>query len=482
MAGPLDETKSSKGSQVKDVNPKTDGIKKKEDESSSNSTTSSKKDSPKRWASGTLYRPAITPQTEGAEWRTWPWRVLGDDKTYWFGMLILALPGPFMAVLIGTATISMEILRFFWRLSPFPSIFPPLIKAWADKWGQKLLRDPRNSPFLPHMLWLCTWIPALFLYAAYRHTTYGFEWIFFFIYHFLRIGPRFRFFAHLHVLVHREGHEVQGLFKPEYWYLNYWPMQWLVGPFFGQVPNSYGVAHNKIHHRYDNGLDDVHTNLDLDRTKFSSYVIFVPRFLMYWAGFSPLVYFINNEEYVLARKMAKGMLYHTLLFAVVAYWNFTFAIAYLAFPFFEAVIFFSGIAYLWHCWVDPKDPYNPYVTSVTIVDGHDNIWNEDYHVIHHDNISVHWSLAKEFYEEHKAEYAANGATIFQDTEEGRMLFFMLTGNWDELAKSYVDLNGKMTHEDKKKLLIERASFVIQPVEQKLVPFKTFLSRSIKAFL
>ena len=414
----------------------------------------------RRWNVGPT-RPPIEPQASCA-WRTWPWRIVGDQVAFALGVLIMLIPGPFMGVLIGSGEISMAILRFFWKLSPLPSIIPPLIKSFAETVGQKMLRDPRNGPFLPHMLWLSLWIPSLFLYAMYHHSAYGFTWTFFFLYHFLRIGPRFRFFAHLHVLVHREGHEHLGLFKAPYTFLNHWPMQWLVGPFFGQVPNSYGIAHNKIHHRFDNGLDDVHTNLDLDRTKFKSFVIYVPRFMLYWAGVSPLVHFIVRKEWVFARKMFLGIAYHVALFLAVYAWNPTFAIAYIAFPFGEAVIFFSGISYLWHCWVDPSDPYNPYVTSVTILKGHDNIWNEDYHVIHHDNLGLHWSEAPKNFEENKAEYAKYKATIFEDTEEGALLFWMLSGNWKMLAKHFVDLDGKLTLEEKEALLLERASFVIQP--------------------
>ena len=31
------------------------------------------------------------------------------------------------------------------------------------------------------------------------------------------------------------------------------------------------------------------------------------------------------------------------------------------------------------------------LNSMTILRGHDNIWNEDYHVVHHHETYVHWS-------------------------------------------------------------------------------------------
>ena len=45
--------------------------------------------------------------------------------------------------------------------------------------------------------------------------------------------------------------------------------------------------------------------------------------------------------------------------------------------------------------------------------------------------------------------------LLQDCEEGLLLGWMLTKNWDEMAKHFVDLNGKMTHEEKKELILSR---------------------------
>lgn len=85
------------------------------------------------------------------------------------------------------------------------------------------------------------------------------------MYHALRLTPRYRLFAFLHVLLHKEGHTSGGFFK---WQpLNFGVLHFFTGLFYGGVPYSYPIAHNKIHHAYDNDLDDVHTNLDLDRSK-----------------------------------------------------------------------------------------------------------------------------------------------------------------------------------------------------------------------
>lgn len=61
-------------------------------------------------------------------------------------------------------------------------------------------------------------------------------------------------------------------------------MHFFTGLFYGAVPYSYPVYHNKIHHAYDNDLDDVHTNLDLDRSEPTAFIYYMPRFALYWSG------------------------------------------------------------------------------------------------------------------------------------------------------------------------------------------------------
>lgn len=116
---------------------------------------------------------------------------------------------------------------------------------------------------------------------------------------------------------------------------------------------------------------------------------------------------------------------------------------------------FPGISYLWHAWCDPKDINNPFVDSVTIIEGKDNIFNEDFHVVHHTKPNAHWTEYPEYYEKYREQYRTYNATIFRDCEEGQMLYWLFKGDWDELARHMVDLNGKMSHEEKKALCLQR---------------------------
>jgi fatty acid desaturase len=318
--------------------------------------------------------------------------------------------------------------------------------------------DPRNSDYLPWLL-VCSVLPPVLLWFAWqRHRVHGFELTTMLVYHHFRIGPRFRFFAHHHVLVHKEGHNWNGIFAGKWRIMNQLAGMW-TGLFYGTIPFHYRTAHNKIHHRWHNDSDDVHTNIDVDRTVFKSYILWLPRFFYYWTGVSPMVLFLKRREYGLAKDLATGMLYYYgigVALCVVVDWKF--ALAYWLYPNMESLSLLGMIAYIWHAFVEPEDPTNQYVNSVTILNGGDNIWNEDYHVVHHHYPNVHWSQAVEHYEKQQHKYAEVNATIFQDCEEGMLIYWMFSGLWDEMANHFVDLNGKLSHNEKKELILRRLRF------------------------
>ena len=170
------------------------------------------------------------------------------------------------------------------------------------------------------------------------------------------------------------------------------------GIFFGSIPLHYATAHNKIHHFWHNHVDDVTTNIDLDRSSFYSILVFFPRFLLYWTGITPLLLFYKKQQHDSVQLLATGMAIHLFqsfcLYQVVGFKVWFYFVFY---PFIEAVAFMGNITYLWHAFVDEDDPANQYVNSMTIVEGHDNIWNEDNHVIHHHVVSSHWTECPEIY-------------------------------------------------------------------------------------
>jgi len=163
---------------------------------------------------------------------------------------------------------------------------------------------------------------------------------------------------------------------------------------------------------------------------------------------------------MLAFKLILGMAYYYTIIFLFALHDWKFCLFYVYFPQLECFLFFAAISYLWHAFVDPNDPTNQYVNSVTILDGMDNIWNEDYHVVHHHSPLTHWTEIPDYFEKDKNNYAKYNATIFEKLDEGRLIHFLFAGDFDSMAKHFVDLNGKMSHEEKVNLIKTRLSYVV----------------------
>mmetsp|Transcript_48729 Transcript_48729/g.139364 ORF Transcript_48729/g.139364 Transcript_48729/m.139364 type:complete len:522 (+) Transcript_48729:52-1617(+) len=397
-----------------------------------------------------------------SRWKPFPWNWLPDPVALVWGGLEMLCIAPIAAVSICIVVPAMKVLRAIWshpRAAPARTYISRFIESCSEPLGRIVLRDPRNHPYLPWMMFLSAWTPALFLWVLRRHARNGLELPILFLFHILRIGPRFTFFSHAHVLVHKEGHDHKGIFRSPFCFLNCLN-EWWIAPFYGVVPNSYSIAHVKIHHRWHNDVDDVHTNLDLDRTLVSSFLIYTPRFILYWSGVGCAALLFKRKEWGFLGRLLAGMVAYYGVLALFWCWNPTFAFCYWLYPHLEATVALCAISYLWHAFVEESDPGNQYVNSVTVLDGHDNVWNEDFHVVHHHAPNCHWTDAKAHYEAHKSEYAASMATIFQDTEEGLLITMLFQKDYDGMARHFVDLNGKLSHEEKKALLIRRLKVIV----------------------
>lgn len=280
-------------------------------------------------------------------------------------------------------------------------------------------------------------------------------------------------------MLHREGHDhkgticfnvnnilILGWFKGPLELLNYKMIQFISGVLYGTLPYQYMISHNKIHHRYHNNLKDVHTNFDLDRTKFKSFLQFEPRFFLYWISVTPLIEFCSRKhvetKYILS--LLGGIVYWGLwVYLNYRFVGFWFALTYCVYPLFEATAFLGAIAYLWHAFADADDPSNPQIVSFTILNGMDNIWNEDYHSIHHHSPLVHFADAPQHFLDHQKQYENCKGTVFADTEEGELLYWLFAKKWDKMAEHFVDLSGTLSHEQKKELILRRLSFRL-PIE------------------
>jgi len=138
----------------------------------------------------------------------------------------------------------------------------------------------------------------------------------------------------------------------------------------------------------------------------------------------------------------------------------TFAMAFVSFPFFEASLLLAAVNWSWHAFLDPANPANEYVQSVTILDGCINVLNEDSHVVHHQFPGAHWTEHPSHMNKAWDKYIDNRASVFRTTHAFEIFGMSVARDYDALAKKFVDIKGErdgcpMSHSEKVDLMKER---------------------------
>ena len=408
----------------------------------------------KNWNTGPIGGP------EPFSFRGFVKQILGGIATF-----ILLIPVPWMGAVIGVGLLWDQLWLRIRETGPAVAI-GKVFTGISVHLAKVMMRDERNAPYLFSLFGIGLYTPTLFVLAFIWQMTYGYSAAWYtvvlvgFLYNVLMMGPYFRFFSVIATLIHKEGHDTRGLFKEPYTFLNN-AFGWFIGPFYGHVPETYPLGHQRIHHKYDNGPGDVTFTYDLDRSDPAQWLKYLRRFAMYWTGVSIVGYFIQNKQWKPARRMATGMLVYYSLIAIITFLNPWFGFMYLILPHMSVIIYLAAINYIWHTFCDPADPDNPYINSVTILNGHYNVYNEDFHVTHHHHPQMHWTKMANDYYIHEEKYKANMASVFTDTQEFEMFVWLMMGKFDLMAEHYVDLTGTLTQEDKIALLKYR----MQPVRR-----------------
>jgi hypothetical protein len=97
-------------------------------------------------------------------------------------------------------------------------------------------------------------------------------------------------------------------------------------------------------------------------------------------------------------KMFMGTVFYFIWFGMFFRLSPIFAFAYIFYPLLENVLLLACIQWCWHGFLDPKNPENPYVGSITVLKGPINVLGEDFHVVHHQYPGAHWTTHQTRYE------------------------------------------------------------------------------------
>ncbi len=331
----------------------------------------------------------------------------------------------------------------------------PIYAIRVDPWlgerlARHLLNDERDMPFLGLIVRLClTVVPtgvALYmprLFSPWLVAVHLVLVIYF-------MGP---FVLMLHNTCHRR------LFNAKWARMNHF-IPWVLGPFFGESPETFFAHHVGMHHAENNLAADLSSTLSYRRDSFTGFLHYFGRF--FFVGIFELAgYFARKRRRSLLLRSVAGEASFLLGMAALLYFDWRATMAVLVAPF--VITRFGMMAGNWaqHAFVDRASPENSYRNSITCVDSGYNrrCFNDGYHIGHHLKATMHWTDMPGEFEKNVGKYEAEDAIIFRGLDYFAVWLFLMLGRYDWLAKRFVHLGEtRRTDEEIVTLLRSRTSW------------------------
>jgi hypothetical protein len=263
------------------------------------------------------------------------------------------------------------------------------------------------------------------------------------------VGP---FILMLHNTSHRR------LFNRRWrWMNNYIP--WVLGPFFGETPETYFGHHVGMHHVENNLKDDLSSTMRFQRDSAFHFARYFFRFF-FGVLFELTLYFKRHGRRSLMWRSAIGeVIFHAALAALV--WaNWRAALFVFVLPF--LVSRFGMMAGNWaqHAFIDAATPENNYRNSITCIDCLYNrrCFNDGYHIGHHLKATRHWTEMPEEFLRNLGEYHKQHAIVFRGIDFFGVWWRLMLRRYDSLARRVVHLGPTApTHEETVALLRRRTA-------------------------
>jgi fatty acid desaturase len=296
----------------------------------------------------------------------------------------------------------------------------------------RLVNDPRDLPLVRLMLSASLIIPAaLYLYWPGRFSwwlapAYWLVWAFVFL---------DRVTLMLHCTSHRP------LFRPRVGWLNAY-VPWILGPFYGQTPNTYFAHHIAMHHVEDNLAEDLSSTMPYRRERFLDWLRYFARFFFLTIVLLP-AYLYRKGRPRLAWRAAAGEVGFWVVVAGLASWNLEATIAVFVVPVVAVRALMMAGNWGQHAFIDPRDPANDYRNSITCINCRYNArcFNDGYHIVHHLRPGQHWTELPAEFETRREVYGQQDAVVFEGIDFFTVWLYLMLHRWDALARAFVRLPG-----------------------------------------
>lgn len=306
--------------------------------------------------------------------------------------------------------------------------------------------------------------------------TYGsLPWWLIVVYYFVWVGPGARGMATAWTFAHREGHAGGKMYRP--WLANSvgnFFENWL-GVFYGTIPYNFTATHIVTHHRFNGGKGDPVYAWDLDRTRFSHLLLYQWRFIRFLSGFAGLIELhresgVSSAIDVAKARLVKGLVIYWVLVpagtmallmgtgssvgATLLFLFFIYLQPLLAMSTFLSIINIGQHAFL---EINQDGSLEKYVTSVTILDGVDDSFGEDFHVAHHFFPKVMHDELLDHVDRERLQWLRCNGSVFERTTIFEIAIMVCFGQIDRLIRNhYVNFGNENNEEEITELFTQRA--------------------------
>lgn len=313
--------------------------------------------------------------------------------------------------------------------------------SFLQRTFKSMIRDERDLPFvyLTLELTLILLPLAIILYLPLPAWAW---WTAAILYQLLN---NFRYKGSFGLMLHCTSHRV--FFNKKYDFLNHY-LPWVIGPLFGQTPETYYSHHIGMHHPENNMPDDDSCTMPFQRDSFRGFSKYLTSF--FFAGVINLCrYFIKRHRKKLLVKASRG---EFLFFAIcigLSFVNFPATFTVFILPFLISRVIMMVGNWAQHAFIDANAPDNSYRNSITCINTKYNhkCWNDGYHISHHVKPSMHWTEHPHFFKQTLQEYIDNESIVFDGIHFLHVWLWLMGKRYDLLARHFVNIGDKYSSDE-----------------------------------